>query len=189
MMESVPRFPVHLALAGHPVLVVGGGAVALRRARSLAACGALVTVVAPAVEAELRQLDAVTVEQRPYEPGEAAQYQLVVAATDDAEVNRLVCADAQNANVWANDASMPDGGAVGDPRGSAPGTGPGVGRHRRLEPGARNVAAGRDRRSVGPGGRRAGRARSRRPDKPPAMARRRVACMIGEQRLIRECWT
>ena len=115
MMESVPRFPVHLALAGHSVLVVGGGEVALRRGAGLAACGALVTVVAPAVEAELRQLDAVTVEQRPYEPGEAAQYQLVVAATDDAELNRLVCADAQNANVWANDASMPDGGAVAIP--------------------------------------------------------------------------
>jgi len=114
-MAPVPRFPLHVALAGHPVLVVGGGAVALRRVRSLVACGALVTVVAPAIDAGLRQLGAVTVEQRPYSPGEAEQYRLVVAATDDAAVNRLVCADAQQANVWANDASLPDGGAVAIP--------------------------------------------------------------------------
>ncbi len=114
-METATRYPVHLAIAGQPVLVVGGGAVAVRRTGGLLACGALVTIVAPAVEDHLTVLEGVTVQQRPYEPGEASRYRLVVAATDDAEVNLLVCRDAETAGVWANNSSLPDGGAAAVP--------------------------------------------------------------------------
>jgi siroheme synthase-like protein len=112
---QVRRYPVHLAIAGQPVLVVGGGAVATRRAGGLVDCGAQVTVVAPVVSGALRGRPGVAVEQREYRPGEAAGYRLVVAATNDPAVNRLVRADAEGAGVWANDASSPDGGAVAVP--------------------------------------------------------------------------
>lgn len=46
-MPSNPLYPVFLNLAGRPVVVVGGGRVALRRTRALARAGAVVTVVAP----------------------------------------------------------------------------------------------------------------------------------------------
>ena len=47
-------YPVVLRLSGKRVLVVGGGAVAARKVEGLLAAGAAVTVVAPAVVAELR---------------------------------------------------------------------------------------------------------------------------------------
>jgi siroheme synthase-like protein len=99
-------YPVFLDLAGVPVLMVGGGTIALRKVGSLAEAGAAVTVVAPFVVPELEAL-ATTVERRPYEPGEAARYQLVVTATDDPAVNAQVAADATAAQVWVNSADDP----------------------------------------------------------------------------------
>jgi siroheme synthase-like protein len=115
MMETAPRYPVHLDVVDRPVLVVGGGTVAGRRARELRACGAQVTVVAAAIEGDPATWEGVTIAHRPYASGEAREYRLVVAATDDAGVNRLVCADAEKAGVWANNASLPGGGAVAVP--------------------------------------------------------------------------
>ena len=40
-------YPLMLDLTGRPAVVVGGGQVALRRARGLLAAGALVHVIAP----------------------------------------------------------------------------------------------------------------------------------------------
>ena len=48
--------PLFCDLRARPTLVVGGGEVALRKARLLARCGAIVHVVAPAVDDELRAL-------------------------------------------------------------------------------------------------------------------------------------
>ena len=49
-------YPVFLDLTGVPVLVVGGGAIALRKATGLVDAGAVVTVVAPVVVPELAHL-------------------------------------------------------------------------------------------------------------------------------------
>src|SRR5881227_3886340 len=52
---AMDYLPVFLRLDGHPVVVVGGGTVALRKAAWLRRAGARVTVVAPGVHAELAQ--------------------------------------------------------------------------------------------------------------------------------------
>ena len=102
------QYPVNLVLTGRPCLVVGGGRVALRKVEGLLACGAAVTVVAPDVVDDLAAL-AVAVERRAYQPGEAAGgYRLVIAATDDREVNQAVFDDADGAGVWVNSADDPD---------------------------------------------------------------------------------
>lgn len=101
-----PQYPVNLVVDGRPCLVVGGGAVARRKAEALAACGAQVTVVAPDVDPELAA-HAGAVERRPYRPGEAKGYRLVIAATDDPAVNRAVFDDAEGAGVWVNTADDP----------------------------------------------------------------------------------
>ena len=62
-------YPTALRLLGRPVLVVGGGPVAARRAKGLLDAGARVTVVAPVASAALKELaDAglLTWEPRPY---------------------------------------------------------------------------------------------------------------------------
>ncbi len=100
-------YPIFLDLTGSPVLVVGGGLIAFRKASGLAAAGAQITVVAPNVRDDLAEL-ATRVELRPYKPGEAADFQLVMTATNDTAVNALVASDARAAGVWVNSADDPE---------------------------------------------------------------------------------
>lgn len=104
---SVPYFPVSLKVSGQPCLVVGGGPVAARKAGHLLECGALITVVAPAVGPDMQSLAPLTIEQRPYAAGEAANFRLVVTATGDPVVDGAVYADAEAAGVWVNSADDP----------------------------------------------------------------------------------
>src|SRR5205807_504290 len=53
---AMEYLPVFLRLDGHPVVVVGGGTVALRKAAWLRRAGARVTVVAPGVHAQIEAL-------------------------------------------------------------------------------------------------------------------------------------
>ena len=72
------HFPLFLELEGRPCLVVGGGPVAVRKARALADCGAQVKTVAPEVSG------------RAFEDGDIEGMALVVSATNDRAVNRRV---------------------------------------------------------------------------------------------------
>jgi len=72
-----------------PVLVVGGGNVALRKARAAVEAGFEVTVVAPAITADLLALGVRCVE-RPVEERDLDGAAVVFACTDDREVNRAV---------------------------------------------------------------------------------------------------
>jgi precorrin-2 dehydrogenase/sirohydrochlorin ferrochelatase len=110
-----PRYPILVDLAGRPVVVVGGGAVAERRVHGLLAAGARVRVVSPRVGEGLGALAArgeVSVEPRPYRTGDLAGAALAVAASDDPEANRLVAADGRAAGVPVNRADDADGGDV-----------------------------------------------------------------------------
>ncbi len=108
----MPRYyPIALNIEGRRAVVVGGGAVALRKVETLHECGALVCVVAPAVDAGLERLaaaGAVEVRRRAYEPEDLEGAFLVVAATDRPEVNAQVAADARARGVLANSADPPD---------------------------------------------------------------------------------
>ena len=95
-----------LDLDGRPVVVVGGGRVALGKVRGLLACGASVTVIAPDVCQELAELD-VSVRRRAYRSGDLTGFALVFTATDDPAVNGAVSADAQAAGTWVNSADDP----------------------------------------------------------------------------------
>ena len=114
-MSSEPIYPVGLMVAGQRCLVVGGGHVAGRKIRSLLACRANVTMVAPEAHEALGMLasdgtiaaiesDPLDVQLRPYLAGEAAGYMLVVTATGVAEVDHAVAEDAKRAGIWVNSA-------------------------------------------------------------------------------------
>jgi siroheme synthase-like protein len=100
----IPYYPVSLNVAGRPCLIVGGGPVAARKARTLLGCDASVTVIAPGICAEMASLSPLTLERRPYASGDAAAYRLVVTATGIPEVDGAVYADADAAGVWVNSA-------------------------------------------------------------------------------------
>ena len=103
-VNTMLKFPIFLDLAGKPVRIFGGGAIALRRASVLTEYGAVVTVVAPSVLPELAALP-VAVERRPYRPGELDGELLALAATDDGAVNAAVVREAREKGILANDAS------------------------------------------------------------------------------------
>ena len=95
-----------LDVVGRPCLVVGGGPVAARKARTLQECGASVTVIAPTLSSEMEALvpSLHTVERRSYDPGDASTFRLVVTATGIPDVDGAVYADAEAAGVWVNSA-------------------------------------------------------------------------------------
>jgi precorrin-2 dehydrogenase/sirohydrochlorin ferrochelatase len=96
-----------LDLEGRSCLVVGGGRVGLEKARGLLDCDALVTIVAPVVEPELRALDVQLVE-REYRAGVVFGHRLVIAATPNREVNRRVYAECEALGTFCNVADDPE---------------------------------------------------------------------------------
>lgn len=106
MPVEAPLYPVNLVVSGRRCLVVGGGPVALQKARELVACEAVVEVVAPEILPELVDLG-VTCQRRPYAAGEVAGYRLAITATSDPEVNRQVFVEGEAHGVWVNSADDP----------------------------------------------------------------------------------
>ncbi|MDX6227266.1 MAG: uroporphyrin-III C-methyltransferase / precorrin-2 dehydrogenase / sirohydrochlorin ferrochelatase [Frankiales bacterium] len=97
-MTANPSYPLLLRIEGKPVLVVGAGPVAARRAAALVAAGADVLVVAPVIGADVRRLaddGALQVAERPYNLGDLDGVWLVHACTDQPAVNAAVAADAE----------------------------------------------------------------------------------------------
>ena len=101
-------YPTALRLLGRPVLVVGGGPVAARRAKGLLDAGALVTVVAPLACPALQDLaDAglLTWEARRYRTADADGSWFIQTATGDAAVDAAVASDAEAQRIWCVNAS------------------------------------------------------------------------------------
>jgi precorrin-2 dehydrogenase / sirohydrochlorin ferrochelatase len=99
-------YPIMLELTGVPVLVVGGGRVALRKVEGLVNAGADVTVVAPKVTDPISQLP-VRVVIRAYKSADLTSVRLAITATDDPAVNAAVAADATALGIWVNSADDP----------------------------------------------------------------------------------
>lgn len=98
-------FPLFCQLEHKPVLLVGGGEVAERKARLLLDAGACLTLVAPEVEpalAALAEEGALTWRAEPFAPAHLEGMWLVVAATDRREVNALVYQSANARRLFCN---------------------------------------------------------------------------------------
>jgi len=101
----VRYLPIFLDIAGKPVVVIGGGEVALRKVEGLLDASARVTVVSPALHPELSRLveeDRLRCEQREYRRGDLEGYTLAFVASDDRSVNAAVAREAKERGVWIN---------------------------------------------------------------------------------------
>jgi len=104
-------FPVSLRLQNQPVLLVGGGTVGLRKARLLLRAGASLTVVAPHIESELESALAEfggIWQASEYRETDVHGKKLVIAATPDRSVNRLVHEHACALNIPVNVVDDPE---------------------------------------------------------------------------------
>jgi precorrin-2 dehydrogenase/sirohydrochlorin ferrochelatase len=104
-------YPVNLDIKDRQCLVVGGGAVASRKAQTLIDCEAIVTVVSPEFSEALKNLEQtsdITMIQRPYQTSDLDDKFLVIGATNDENLNRQVNADAEQRNMLCNIADVPD---------------------------------------------------------------------------------
>ena len=108
-------YPLLLDLGGRRAVVVGGGAVALRRTRGLLAAGASVAVIAPAVRPELAELSEVAVSLRGYVDGDLDGAWVVHACTDDPAVNAAVAAEAERRRIPCVRADDAAGGSARTP--------------------------------------------------------------------------
>ena len=93
-------YPAFLRLAGLPVVVVGGGAVAASKLDGLLEAGASVTVVAPRICDAIRARG-VTLVERAFRPAHLAGARWVVAAATP-EVNREVADAAASRGLFVN---------------------------------------------------------------------------------------
>ena len=106
-------FPVALHGERISALVVGGGAVATRKALALADAGATVRVVSPEISAELEdaaRAHRIDIAKEPYNASHLRNESLVIAATDSREVNAQVAVDAHKRGKLVNITDFPDEG-------------------------------------------------------------------------------
>lgn len=96
-----------LVLTGEQTVVVGGGAVALRKVRSLTDAGAKVRIVAKdlAASADLGEVEVI---RGGYEADMLAGAKLVFACTDDAALNAQIAADARAIGAIVNCVDQPE---------------------------------------------------------------------------------
>jgi precorrin-2 dehydrogenase / sirohydrochlorin ferrochelatase len=109
-MLETPFYIACLKLTGRRCLVVGGGDVGLEKVEGLLACDGDVAVVAPELHPELRRLTdegSISWQARPYEPADLEGAFMVIAATDDSEVNIGVYEDAERRAMLVNVVDVP----------------------------------------------------------------------------------
>jgi precorrin-2 dehydrogenase / sirohydrochlorin ferrochelatase len=109
-MLETPFYIACLKLRGRRCLVVGGGDVGLEKVEGLLACDGDVAVVAPELHPELRRLTdegSISWQARPYEPADLEGAFMVIAATDDSEVNIGVYEDAEARSMLVNVVDVP----------------------------------------------------------------------------------
>lgn len=98
-------YPVFLDIAGKPVVVIGGGAVAWQKVSGLLDAGAGVTVVSPELHPEIENAVAegrVRHLAREYEPGDLEGYFLAFVGTDDRSINSVVAQEGKDRRVLVN---------------------------------------------------------------------------------------
>jgi precorrin-2 dehydrogenase / sirohydrochlorin ferrochelatase len=103
-------FPIFLKLDRRPCLLVGAGEIALQKIPSLLSSEAKLRIIAPRVHPEiagLAQQGRIELHQREFAPADLENTFLVVAATDNPQVNATIYEEAVARNILCNSVDDP----------------------------------------------------------------------------------
>src|SRR5690349_5164814 len=109
-MLDTPFYIACLKLGGRRCVVVGGGEIGLEKVEGLLACAGRVVLIAPDAIQELQDLAAegsIEWERRDYVPGDLEGTFIVIAATDDTDVNIGIYEDAERRAMLVNVVDVP----------------------------------------------------------------------------------
>ncbi len=98
----VEYFPFFIDIEEQPVLIVGGGAVALRKAEKLLPYKPRLRAVAPEFCPEFAALPSVVRIQRPFADSDLEECRVVIAATNDREENCRIAALCRSRGILLN---------------------------------------------------------------------------------------
>lgn len=105
------KYPIFLELTGRRVVLVGAGAVAVRKARSLLAAGARLVVVAEKIDDVLTDLctgSGAELIKAKYSKQYLAAAVLVIAATNNPKLNGRIYKDCQELEILCNVVDQPE---------------------------------------------------------------------------------
>jgi len=102
--------PVFLNLKTEPCLIVGGGSVAARKAEILIKAGGQISVLAPEFHERLlnlRDSGRIVLVNKAFQPQDVTGFKLIVAATDDGDLNARIAEAAKTHNIPVNVVDRP----------------------------------------------------------------------------------
>ena len=109
-MLATPFYIACLKLSGRRCVVVGGGEIGLEKVEGLLACDGDVVLVAPEAVPELEGLaheGSIAWERREYRPEDLEGTFMVIASTDDTDVNIAIYEDAERRAMLVNVVDVP----------------------------------------------------------------------------------
>jgi precorrin-2 dehydrogenase/sirohydrochlorin ferrochelatase len=104
------HYPINLNLNGKKCVLIGGGAVAERKAKTMVAAGGEVLVISPELTAGLIALaekETLVWVNRAYQAGDLDGFFLAVCATDDEAVNLLAAQEAKEKKILVDIVDKP----------------------------------------------------------------------------------
>jgi precorrin-2 dehydrogenase / sirohydrochlorin ferrochelatase len=105
IIEVMGKYPIFLELGGRRAVVIGAGAVATRKAQTLLTAGARVVVIADAVDESMQAICAVSsveLVKAKYSKEYLAGAIIIIAATNDNQLNKQIYKDCQELEILCN---------------------------------------------------------------------------------------
>ncbi|WP_088072896.1 precorrin-2 dehydrogenase/sirohydrochlorin ferrochelatase family protein [Gottfriedia luciferensis] len=101
MTEMVPLL---FSLQNKKVIIIGGGNIALRKAKSFLNSGASITIISPQLHDELKKIPSILWIKKHFEKDDILDAHIVVAATDNQYINKFI-GECTTDFQWFNDVS------------------------------------------------------------------------------------
>ena len=105
MSKRYPYYPIYIDIEDRDVVIIGGGNVCARKAETMMKYGARVTIVSPEFTDEIEEWareGRLTLKRKHYEDADLEGANIVIASTDDQQVNEQIAADCRRRRIPVN---------------------------------------------------------------------------------------